>query len=701
MVTKDQIPPDSQSAASNSGSDSIVNMRNIGFIAHIDAGKTTVTERVLFFAGVIHKVGEVHDGAATMDWMEQERERGITITSAATTCTWKDFTINIIDTPGHVDFTAEVERSLRVLDGGVVVFDAVAGVEPQSETVWRQANKYKVPRICFVNKMDRIGAGFQKTIDSMVKRLKASPVAVQLPIGAESDFSGVIDLIEEKAIIYDSQDGLSFEEAAIPDEMLNEVDSYRKLMVEKIAETDDVLLEKFLEDKPISNEELKAALRRATIAYELVPVFCGSALQNRGVQPLLDAIGDYLPSPLDVPAIEGTVYRSEDSVTRKPENSEPFSALAFKTLSDPFVGRLVYLRVYSGTAVTGGMVLNSTTGNRERLGRILRMHADHREDIEKVLPGQIIAVVGLKETSTGDTICDRDNPVVLESITFPEPVVSVAIEPKSRADQDKLVDALNKLSDEDPTFKIAYDDETGQTVMSGMGELHLDIIVDRMKREFKVEANVGKPKVAFREAITRTSKAEAKFIRQTGGHGQYGHVWIEVEPLERGSGYVFENVIKGGAIPQEYIPSVSQGAKEALSSGLIGGYPVVDVKVILLDGSYHDVDSSKVAFQIAGSMAMKTALGKAKSILLEPIMSLQVITPEESMGDVIGDLGKRRANIKNIEAETGTQYINASLPLGESFGYANTLRSLTQGRASYNMEFDQYEQAPSHLVESQ
>jgi|TARA_B100000686_G_scaffold42846_1_gene44811 elongation factor G len=701
MVTKDQIPPDSQSAASNSGSDSIVNMRNIGFIAHIDAGKTTVTERVLFFAGVIHKVGEVHDGAATMDWMEQERERGITITSAATTCTWKDFTINIIDTPGHVDFTAEVERSLRVLDGGVVVFDAVAGVEPQSETVWRQANKYKVPRICFVNKMDRIGAGFQKTIDSMVKRLKASPVAVQLPIGAESDFSGVIDLIEEKAIIYDSQDGLSFEEAAIPDEMLNEVDSYRKLMVEKIAETDDVLLEKFLEDKPISNEELKAALRRATIAYELVPVFCGSALQNRGVQPLLDAIGDYLPSPLDVPAIEGTVYRSEDSVTRKPENSEPFSALAFKTLSDPFVGRLVYLRVYSGTAVTGGMVLNSTTGNRERLGRILRMHADHREDIEKVLPGQIIAVVGLKETSTGDTICDRDNPVVLESITFPEPVVSVAIEPKSRADQDKLVDALNKLSDEDPTFKIAYDDETGQTVMSGMGELHLEILVDRMKREFKVEGNVGKPKVAFREAITRTSKAEAKFIRQTGGHGQYGHVWIEVEPLERGSGYVFENVIKGGAIPQEYIPSVSQGAKEALSSGLIGGYPVVDVKVILLDGSYHDVDSSKVAFQIAGSMAMKTALGKAKSILLEPIMSLQVITPEESMGDVIGDLGKRRANIKNIEAETGTQYINASLPLGESFGYANTLRSLTQGRASYNMEFDQYEQAPSHLVESQ
>ena len=701
MVTKDQIPPDSQSAASNSGSDSIVNMRNIGFIAHIDAGKTTVTERVLFFAGVIHKVGEVHDGAATMDWMEQERERGITITSAATTCTWKDFTINIIDTPGHVDFTAEVERSLRVLDGGVVVFDAVAGVEPQSETVWRQANKYKVPRICFVNKMDRIGAGFQKTIDSMVKRLKASPVAVQLPIGAESDFSGVIDLIEEKAIIYDSQDGLSFEEAAIPDEMLNEVDSYRKLMVEKIAETDDVLLEKFLEDKPISNEELKAALRRATIAYELVPVFCGSALQNRGVQPLLDAIGDYLPSPLDVPAIEGTVYRSEDSVTRKPENSEPFSALAFKTLSDPFVGRLVYLRVYSGTAVTGGMVLNSTTGNRERLGRILRMHADHREDIEKVLPGQIIAVVGLKETSTGDTICDRDNPVVLESITFPEPVVSVAIEPKSRADQDKLVDALNKLSDEDPTFKIAYDDETGQTVMSGMGELHLEILVDRMKREFKVEGNVGKPKVAFREAITRTSKAEAKFIRQTGGHGQYGHVWIEVEPLERGSGYVFENVIKGGAIPQEYIPSVSQGVKEALSSGLIGGYPVVDVKVILLDGSYHDVDSSKVAFQIAGSMAMKTALGKAKSILLEPIMSLQVITPEESMGDVIGDLGKRRANIKNIEAETGTQYINASLPLGESFGYANTLRSLTQGRASYNMEFDQYEQAPSHLVESQ
>ena len=701
MVAKNQLPPDSQGATSKSRGDSIANMRNIGFIAHIDAGKTTVTERVLFFAGVIHKVGEVHDGAATMDWMEQERERGITITSAATTCTWKDFTINIIDTPGHVDFTAEVERSLRVLDGGVVVFDAVAGVEPQSETVWRQANKYKVPRICFVNKMDRIGAGFQKTIDSMVKRLKANPVAVQIPIGSESDFAGVVDLIDEKAIVYNSQDGLSFETQPIPEDMLAEVDSYRKLMVEKIAETDEVILEKFLEDAPISNEELKSALRRATIAYELVPVFCGSALQNRGVQPLLDAIGDYLPSPIDVPAIEGTVYKGDDLVVRKPDNSEPFSALAFKTLADPFVGRLVYLRVYSGTATTGGMVLNSTTGNRERLGRILRMHADHREDIEKVLPGQIIAVVGLKDTSTGDTICDRDNAVVLESISFPEPVVSVAIEPKSRADQDKLVDALNKLSDEDPTFKIAYDDETGQTVMSGMGELHLEILVDRMKREFKVEGNVGKPKVAFREAITRASKAEAKFIRQTGGHGQYGHVWIEIEPLDRGSGFVFENVIKGGAIPQEYIPSVAQGAKEALSSGLIGGYPVVDVKVVLLDGSYHDVDSSKVAFQIAGSMAMKTALGKAKSILLEPIMSLQVITPEESMGDVIGDLGKRRANIKNIEAESGTQYINASLPLGESFGYANTLRSLTQGRASYNMEFDQYEQAPSHLVETQ
>ena len=701
MVIKNQLPPDSKSTTSNSKSDSIINMRNIGFIAHIDAGKTTVTERVLFFAGVIHKVGEVHDGAATMDWMEQERERGITITSAATTCNWKDFTVNIIDTPGHVDFTAEVERSLRVLDGGVVVFDAVAGVEPQSETVWRQANKYKVPRVCFVNKMDRIGAGFQKTIDSMIKRLKANPVAVQLPIGVESDFSGVVDLIEEKAIIYDSKDGLSFNEAPVPEGMLAEVDSYRKLMIEKIAETDEDLLEMFLEDKPIGKQELKDALRRATIAYKLVPVFCGSALQNRGIQPLLDAIGDYLPSPADIPPIEGTVYRGEDLVTRKPDSSEPFSALAFKTLSDPFVGRLVYLRVYSGTAVTGGMVLNSTTGNRERLGRILRMHADHREDIEQVLPGQIIAVVGLKDTSTGDTICDRDKTVVLESITFPEPVVSVAVEPKSRVDQDKLVDALNKLSEEDPTFKIAYDDETGQTVMSGMGELHLEILVDRMKREFKVEGNVGKPKVAFREAITRSSKAEAKFIRQTGGHGQYGHVWIEIEPLERGSGFVFQNVIKGGSIPQEYIPSVAQGAKEALSSGLIGGYPVVDVKVILLDGSYHDVDSSKVAFQIAGSMAMKTALGKAKSILLEPIMSLQVITPEESMGDVIGDLGKRRANIKNIEAETGTQYINASLPLGESFGYANTLRSLTQGRASYNMEFDQYEQAPSHLVEKQ
>ena len=674
------------------------NIRNIGFIAHIDAGKTTVTERVLFCAGRIYKIGGVDEGTTTMDWMAQERERGITITAAATTCDWKDYTINIIDTPGHVDFTAEVERSLRILDGGVVVFDAVAGVEPQSETVWRQADRYNVPRICFVNKMDRVGADFQRTIDSIAHRLRANPVPIQIPVGREDSFQGVVDLIEERALIYTEDDKGMPQERPVPEEMIQEFRNYRGMMIEKIAETDEDLIVKYLDEREITKDEIKSALRRATVNYRLVPVLCGSALRSRGVQPLLDAIGDYLPSPVDVPAVKGRAYKTGEEVERSPSEDAPFSALVFKTVADSFIGRLVYFRVYSGAARTGAMVFNSAKGKRERLGRIVRMHAQHREEVEEVHTGQIAAAVGLKETSTGDTICDEKAPIILETITFPEPVVSVAIEPKTRADQDRLMGALSKLSDEDPTFKIVFDDETGQTIMSGMGELHLEVLTDRMKREYQVEGNVGKPRVAYREAITVPARAEGRFVRQTGGHGQYGHVWIEIEPLESGSGIQFEAKISGGVIPQEFIRSVEQGAREALNTGPISGYPVVDMKVSLVDGSYHQVDSSKMSFLVAGSMATKAALVKAHPVLLEPVMRLEVVTPGDFLGEVLGDLGRRRANIRNIEGHGDIQAVKAHIPLGESFGYASALRSLTQGRASYTMEFYRYEEVPESAV---
>ena len=677
---------------------SLHNTRNIGFIAHIDAGKTTVTERVLFFAGRIHKIGGVDEGTAAMDWMPQERERGITITSAATTLTWKDYTINIIDTPGHVDFTAEVERSLRILDGGVVVFDAVAGVQPQSETVWRQADRYHVPRICFVNKMDRVGADFHRTVDSIAHRLKANPVAIQIPMGEEDSFNGVVDLIEEKVLTFSDDVSRPPQEGPVPEELIEEFRNYRAVMIEKIAETDEELIVKYLEEREITKDEIKRALRKATTDYRLVPVVCGSALRNRGIQPLLDAIGDYLPSPLDVPPVKGKDYRTGEPVTRAPGEDGPFAALAFKTVADSFIGRLVYFRVYSGTAKSGSMVFNPTKGRRERLGRIVRMHAQRREELEEVRAGEIAAAVGLKETSTGDTICDSDAPIVLETITFPEPVVSVAIEPKSRADQDRLVDALSKLSDEDPTFTVAYDDETGQTVMSGMGELHLEVLMDRMRREYSVEGNVGKPKVAYREAITAHAKAEGRFVRQTGGHGQYGHVWIEMEPLERGSGVQFEDRVRGGAIPQEFIPGVEAGVREALNAGPISGYPIVDVKVSLVDGSFHTVDSSRMSFEIAGSMAAKSAVAKAHPVLLEPIMRLEVVTPGAFLGEVLGDLGRRRANIRGIEGQGDIQVVRALIPLSESFGYATSLRSLTQGRASFTLEFESYEEAPQAVA---
>ena len=677
---------------------SLKDTRNIGFIAHIDAGKTTVTERVLFFAGRIYKIGGVDEGTTVMDWMAQERERGITITSAATTCEWKGHTINVIDTPGHVDFTAEVERSLRILDGGVVVFDAVAGVQPQSETVWRQADRYNVPRICFVNKMDRLGADFQRTLDSIAHRLEANPVAIQLPVGSEDSFRGVVDLVEGRSFIHDDDGTGPPKEGPVPEEMIEEFRNYRDLMIEKIAETDEQLIVKYLEEREITKDEIKSALRKATIDYRLVPVVCGSALRNRGIQSLLDAVGDYLPSPVDVPPVEGIDYKTGETVTRGPSDDAPFAALAFKTVVDPFVGRLVYFRVYSGMAKTGSMIFNSANGKRERLGRVLSMHAQHREEMSEVHVGQIVAAVGLRETSTGDTICDERAPIVLETITFPEPVVSVAIEPKLRADQDRLVDALAKLADEDPTFKVVFDEETGQTVISGMGELHLEILTDRMKREFKVEGNVGRPRVAFRETITKPSRAEGRFVRQTGGHGQYGDVSIEMEPLERGEGIQFENGTVGGVIPREFIPSVEQGVREALSAGPISGFPMVDVKVRLVDGSYHDVDSSKMSFHVAGSMAAKSAVSKGKPIQLEPIMRLEIVTPGDFLGEVLGDLGRRRANIRNIEGQGGIQHVRAMIPLGESFGYASALRSLTQGRASYTMEFYRYEEAPQAVA---
>ena len=677
---------------------SLEKTRNIGFIAHIDAGKTTVTERVLYFTGRIRKIGGVDDGTTAMDWMAQERERGITITSAATTAQWGDYTINIIDTPGHIDFTAEVERSLRILDGGVVVFDAVAGVQPQSETVWRQADKYNVPRICFVNKMDRVGADFYRTIDSISHRLQANPIAVQIPIGQEDEFLGVIDLIEGKSWTWAEEGVETPKEGPVPEEFIEEYRNYRGQMIEKIAETDDELLSKYIEEEEISNQEIKDALRKATIGYSIVPVFCGTALRTKGIQPLIDAIGDYLPSPLDVPPVIGKPPTSDEEITRAPDPTEPFSALAFKTVSDPYIGRLVYFRVYSGTAAAGSSVYNSSNRRRERLGRIVQMHAQHREEMSEVHAGQIAAAVGLKFTATGDTICTQDNPIVLETISFPEPVISVAIEPRSRADQDKLSDALVKLSDEDPTFKVNYDNETGQTIMSGMGELHLEILVDRMKREFNVEGSVGQPRVAYRETIRKSSGGVGRFVRQTGGHGQFGHVVVEMEPGEPGTGIVIEDNVRGGAIPREFIPSAESGIREALNTGPLSGFPIIDVKVSMVDGSSHEVDSSQIAFQIAGSMAAKDAVSKARPVLLEPIMSLEVVTPGEFLGEVLGDLGRRRARIRNIEGQGEIQVVKVAIPLGEAFGYANAVRSLTQGRASYAMEFDNYEPAPEGVV---
>ncbi len=675
------------------------NIRNIGFIAHIDAGKTTVTERVLYFSGRTHKIGQVDDGTTVMDWMAQERERGITITSAATTCEWKDYRINIIDTPGHVDFTAEVERSLRVLDGGVVVFDAVAGVQPQSETVWRQADRYRVPRICFVNKMDRTGADFHRTIDMIAHRFRANPVAVQLPMGQEDSFKGVIDLLDQTAMLFSDNGNYDLQEGPIPAEMLGEASDYRERLIEKVVETDDELMTKYLEEEPISTDEIRDALRRATIKNALVPVLCGSALRNKGVQLLLDAIGYYLPSPLDVPPVKGVNPKSGEETPMEAREDAPFSALAFKVVTDPFVGRLVYFRVYSGQVKAGTSVYNSTKGIRERMGRVLSMHANRREETEVTSAGSIAAAVGLKNTFTGDTICDEGSQVILEAIRFPDPVVSVAIEPKTRSDNDKLVDSLGKLAEEDPTFKIKVDDETGQTIMSGMGELHLEVLVERLRREFQVAANIGRPKVSFRETLTSSSKAEGKFVRQTGGHGQYGHVWLEFEPLERNSGFKFENKIVGGTIPREYVPAVEKGVQEALETGVMAGYPVIDVKVTLVDGSYHPVDSSEIAFKMAGALAAREGVKRAKPVLLEPILEVEVVTPGDFLGEVLGDLGGRRARIRNIEGQGAVQAVRALVPLAETFGYTTDLRSITQGRASQSMEFSHYEEVPQGVAQ--
>lgn len=673
--------------------------RNIGIIAHIDAGKTTTTERILYYTGRVYKIGEVHEGAATMDFMAQERERGITITAAATTCFWNDHRINIIDTPGHVDFTVEVQRSLRVLDGGVVVFDGVAGVEPQSETVWRQADQYGVPRICFANKMDRTGANFYRTYDMIIERLGANPVAIQLPIGLEQHFQGIVDLIENKAIIYTDDQGKTMEQAEIPAEMIAEVKKMRDTMVEKIAETDDELTMMFLEGQEIPVEMLKTALRKATIDRKIVPVLCGSALKNKGVQPLLDAIVEYLPSPLDKPPVVGINPDTGEEEERTLDPDQPFSALAFKIVADPY-GRLAFFRVYSGKIVKGSYVLNSTKDKKERIGRIVRLHADKREDVDEVSAGDIAAIVGLKDTFTGDTLCDADKPIVLEKISFPEPVISQSLEPKTKADSDKMGIALQKLAEEDPTFRVRTDEESGQTIISGMGELHLEIIVDRMHREYRVEANVGRPQVAYRETITAPVKAEGKFVRQSGGKGQYGHCWLQVEPQERGKGIEFVNKIVGGVIPREYIPGIEQGVREALQNGIIAGYPVIDLKVSVVDGSYHEVDSSVDAFKIAGSMAIKSAVNKGQPVILEPIMKVEVTTPEEFLGDVLGDINSRRGQIMGADNRGGnTQVLRAFVPLSEMFGYVNDLRSRTQGRASYSMEFAHYEPLPRNLQE--
>jgi elongation factor G len=669
-------------------------------MAHIDAGKTTTTERILYYTGVTYKIGEVDDGTAVMDWMVQEQERGITITSAATTCSWKDHRINIIDTPGHVDFTIEVERSLRVLDGAVAVFDSVAGVEPQSETVWRQADKYHVPRIAFMNKMDRVGADFFMSIGSMVERLGASPVAVQVPIGAEDEFSGVVDLVQMKAIYFtDEKIGAGYIESEIPEHLIPQVRQYREKMLEVLADVDEKIMEKFLGGERISPEEISAALRKGTLEMKINPVFCGSAFRNKGIQLLLDATINYLPSPLDIPPVTGVIPGNGTHQVRNANEADPFSALAFKVMTDPFVGQLTFIRVYSGRLVAGSYVYNSTKGIKERVGRLLQMHANKREEIKEVIAGDIVAVVGLKGTLTGDTLCDEKDPIVLESMEFPDPVLSVAIEPKTKADQEKLSQSLAKLAQEDPSFKVSFNEETGQTIISGMGELHLEIIVDRLLREFKVGANVGKPQVAYKETIRKGSRAEGKFVRQSGGRGQYGHVIIGIEPLQAGKGFEFENKIVGGSVPREYIPAINKGIKEATDRGILAGYPVVDVKATLFDGSYHEVDSSEMAFKIAASMAFREAAKKASPVLLEPAMSVEVVTPEEYMGDVIGDLNSRRGKVQNIERRGNTQIIRVSAPLAEMFGYATDLRSKTQGRATYTMQFSHYEEAPKGITE--
>lgn len=673
--------------------------RNIGIIAHIDAGKTTTTERILFYTKKIHRIGEVHEGAATMDWMPQEQERGITITSAATTCFWQDHHINIIDTPGHVDFTAEVERNLRVLDGGVVVFDAVAGVEPQSETVWRQANKYNVPRICFVNKMDRTGADFWRTVDMIRERLGAVPVPIQVPLGRENNFKGFVDLMTMKAIVFTDDLGTKSENTDIPTSMETEVQQHREALVERIAETDEELTLKYLEGEEITEEELKTALRKATVSYKLVPVLCGSSLKNKGVQAMLDAVIDYLPSPLEIPAPHGINPDTDQEEVREVRDDAPFSALVFKIVSDPFVGRLSYMRVYSGMINKGASVENSTKDKTERLGRLLRMHANHREDIDEIRAGDICAAVGLRNTFTGDTLCTAQQPIVLESISFPEPVIEIAVEPKTRADQDKMAIALNKLAEEDPTFRVNTDPESGQTIIKGMGELHLEVVVDRMYREFKVEANIGRPQVAYRETITRQAQAQGKHVRQTGGHGQYGDVWVRVEPNERGKGFEFVNAIVGGVVPKEYIRPTENGIRETLENGIVAGYPMIDVKATLYDGSYHDVDSSEAAFKMAGSLAIKEAVRKAAPILLEPIMLVEVTTSEEFYGDVIGDLNRRRGTILGMD-NRGTMYVvRGHVPLAEMFGYVNDLRSMTSGRASYTMEFAHYDPVPKNVAD--
>ena len=679
---------------------SLEKTRNIGIIAHIDAGKTTTTERILFYTGILHKMGEVHEGGATMDWMAQEKERGITITSAATTCHWKNHRINIIDTPGHVDFTVEVERSLKVLDGAVTVLSAKSGVEPQSETVWRQAERYHVPRMVYVNKMDIIGADFYNVLKMMVERLNAHPVAIQIPIGSEDTFQGLIDLIKMKAVIYEEDYTKEPEAVEIPAEYKEKAEEYRQKMLDSVAETDDELMMKYLEGEELTEEEIKAAIRKATIACEITPVVCGSSYKDKGIQPMLDAVVDYMPAPVDIPAIKGINPDTNEEDKRESSDEEPFAALAFKIMADPFVGKLAFFRVYSGTLNAGSYVFNSTKGKKERIGRILQMHANNRKEIEVVYSGDIAAAVGLKDTTTGDTLCDENHPIILESMEFPDPVISVAVEPKTKADQEKMGIALQKLAEEDPTFRVRTDAETGQTIISGMGELHLDIIVDRMSREFKVDCKVGKPQVAYRETIRKTVKSEGEFVRQSGGKGQYGHCWIELIPQDPGEGFSFESKIVGGAIPKEYIGPIENGIKEAMENGVVAGYPMVDIKAIVYDGSYHEVDSSEMAFKVAGSMAFKAGALKANPVLLEPYVKVEVTVPEEYMGDVIGDLNSRRGRIEGMEPRNGVQVINAFVPLSEMFGYATDLRSKTQGRGNYSMEVSYYDEVPKNISDA-